>query len=92
MILAQIVRIPAEGVEAFQRFEDHVLPLLSKHGGRLERRLRSADNLTEIHIVWFSSQEALQQYMDDPERAQHLHLRDQSRATSELIDVTDVPV
>ncbi len=92
MILAQIVRIPPEGVAAFQRFEDHVLPIMPKHGGRLERRLRSADGLTEIHIVSFPPPEALQQYLADPERTQHLPLREQSGATSELIDVADVPV
>jgi uncharacterized protein (DUF1330 family) len=78
-------------VEAFQRFEDHVLPLMSKHGGHLERRLRSADSLREIHVVFFPSPDALQQYMDDPERRQHLHLREASGATSELIEMTTVP-
>lgn len=89
--MAQIVRVPTDGVEAFQRFEEQVLPIMPKHGGRLERRLRSADSLTELHIVSFPSREALQQYLDDPARKDHLHLREQSGASFEIIDVTDVP-
>ena len=90
MTLVQIVRIPAEGIDAFREFESHVLPLMPRHGGRLERRLRSADGQTEIHIVSFPSADALQRYMADPGRAQYLPLREQSGATSELIEVTDV--
>ena len=38
----------------------------------------------------FPSAEALQRYIDDPERTRHLALREQSGAMSELIEVTDV--
>ncbi len=48
MLLVQTVRIPASGVEAFQRYESRVLPLMSKYGGVLERRLRTADALSEL--------------------------------------------
>ncbi len=34
-----VIHGPAEGVELFQRYEAAVLPLLSEHGGALERRL-----------------------------------------------------
>jgi hypothetical protein len=36
-----VIHIPAEGVELFQRYEAAVLPLLSAHGGSMERRLPS---------------------------------------------------
>ena len=88
--LVQVVRIPASGVEAFQRFESHVLPLMPKHGGKLERRLRGDDGRTEVHVISFTSREGLQAYMDDPERAQYVPLKEQSGATSELIEMTDV--
>ncbi len=90
LTLVQVVRIPAGGVEAFQRFESHVLPLMPKHGGVLERRLRGDEGRTEVHVISFPSREALQAYMGDPERARHVRLREESGATSELIEVTDV--
>ncbi|HLB22845.1 MAG TPA: hypothetical protein VJP07_02005 [Dehalococcoidia bacterium] len=90
LTLVQIVRIPAEGIEAFQRFESRVLPLMPKYGGVLERRLRGDDGRTEVHVISFPSREALQRYMDDPERTQYVSLKDQSGAVSELIEMTDV--
>lgn len=36
-----VARLPAEGVTSFRRYESAVLPLLAKHDGSLERRLRS---------------------------------------------------
>jgi uncharacterized protein (DUF1330 family) len=91
MLLVQIVRIPAEGVADFQLYESRVLPLLPRHGGRLERRLRSADGRIEVHVVSFPSPEALEQYRNDPERTAQLPLLTRSGAARELIEVTDVP-
>lgn len=90
MTLVQIVRIPAEGVAAFREFESHVLPIMPRYGGRLERRLHSDDGTVEVHIVSFPSAEALERYTSDPDRVRHLPLRDASGASSELIEVTDV--
>lgn len=90
MLLVQTVRIPASGVEAFQRYESYVLPLMRRLGGVLERRLRTADGETEIHIISFPSREALQHYLDHPERTAHLPLRDESGASFELVEVIDV--
>lgn len=90
MLLVQIVRIPAAGVEDFQRYESLVLPLLPKYGGVLERRLRSADGQIEIHVVSLPSQDALDRYRADPERQQHLALLERSGAITELIELMDV--
>jgi hypothetical protein len=90
MTLVQIVRIPADGIATFREFEVKVLPLLTAHGGSLERRLRSTDGSTEVHIISFPSREALDAYMHDPERLRHAPLKDASGAVSELIEVTDV--
>ena len=48
-----VARIPAAGVDAFQRYEAEVLPILAEHGAELERRLRSADGCTEVHVIGF---------------------------------------
>jgi len=89
MTLVQIVRIPPQGVAAFQEFESHVLPIMPRYGGRLERRLRNADGTVEVHVVSFPSAEALERYTNDPDRQRHLPLRDASGASTELIEVTD---
>ena len=90
MVLVQIVRIPAEGVDAFQRFESIVLPLMPNHGGGLLRRLRSADGGIEVHVLSFPSQEALDAYRTDPARLEHLPLLKESGAVAELLEMTDV--
>jgi hypothetical protein len=90
MTLVQIVRIPSEGVAAFQAFESRVLPLMKQFGGVLERRLRSADGQTEIHVLSFPSTEALDAYRNSEQRGEHLPLLEHSGALSQLIEVTDV--
>ena len=64
-----VARIPRAGIERFQRYEDAVLPLIVEHGGRLERRLRSAAGDVEVHVLSFAAPESLDAYLDDPRRA-----------------------
>ena len=90
MVYVLIIYLPADGVETFQRYEAAVLPLLADHQGSLDRRLRSADQLTEVHLVSFSSAEQFESYRNDPRRAEQSHLLDESRARIELYEVTDV--
>ncbi|MDM4777830.1 hypothetical protein [Micromonospora sp. b486] len=42
VLLVALVDLSAD-VDAGQRYEDAVLALLSRHGGELERRLRTGD-------------------------------------------------
>jgi hypothetical protein len=90
MLLVQTVRIPEEGVDAFRKFEATVLPLLAEHGGRLERRLRTLDGGTEVHVVSFSSPAGFEAYRADPRRQERLHLLHESQAATELLEVVDV--
>ena len=53
LTLVMLADVAGEGVEAFQRYEAAVLPLLDRHDGRLERHLRTADGQAEVHIVSF---------------------------------------
>lgn len=85
-----IVHVPAEGVELFQRYEAAILPLLPDHGGRLDRRLRSHDGQTEVHLISFPSAERFGEYREDPRRAQHSAWMDASGARVELYELTDV--
>jgi hypothetical protein len=90
MVCVLVIHLPADGVESFQRYESAVLPLLSDHHGRLDRRLRSADQRTEVHLVSFPSAEHLESYRNDPRRIAQSHLLEESGARTELYDLTDV--
>jgi hypothetical protein len=90
VVYVLVIHLPVDGVESFQRYEAAVLPLLSDHHGRLDRRLRSADERTEVHLVSFPSPEHFESYRNDPRRAAQSHLLDDSHARIELYDLTDV--
>jgi hypothetical protein len=90
LTLALIARVPPDGVAAFQSYESRVLPLLSEHGGRLERRLRSGDGTVELHIVAFAAADQLERFRADPRRAEAAPLLAQSRASTELLLLDDV--
>ena len=62
-----VADIPPGSEPAFQWYESLVLPLLARHGGRLERRLRTEEALNEVHIVSFESQDGYESYMADQE-------------------------
>lgn len=87
-----IARMPPAGVQQFQDYESNVIPLIARHGGRLERRLRTADELTEVHVIWFPSEEAFLDYRGDPERTAQVPLLVESGAVTELLELSDVAV
>lgn len=91
LTLVLIARLPPDGVAAFQAYEDRVLPLLAEHGGSLQRRLRSADALTEVHLVWFPSEASFTAYRSDPRRTEHAALLQAARAGIEVLALDDVP-
>jgi hypothetical protein len=88
--LCAIFRIPAEGVAAFRAYEDAVLPLLGEHGGRLDRRLRSADGRMEVHIVSFNDDAAFAAYRADERRKSRAQLLEASGASVDVVRVNDV--
>ena len=87
-----VARLPAEGIAAFEEYERRVLGLLGVHGGRLARRLRSADRLVEVHLVEFPSTEAFAAYRDDPRRGAHAELLEASGAATELLELYEASV
>jgi hypothetical protein len=90
LVLALIARIPLAGVEDFQAYEAHVLPLLAAYGGTLERRLRNADGRIELHVLRFASRDGLDRFRQDERRAAAAPLLQRSGATVELIELRDV--
>ncbi|SHN66777.1 hypothetical protein SAMN05660350_01443 [Geodermatophilus obscurus] len=90
LTLVMVADVAREGVETFQRYEAAVLPLLERHDGRLERRLRTADGQAEVHIVSFGSRAGYDAYIADPERADHRTLLEGVALTQRLLEVIDV--
>ncbi len=85
-----VADIHSDDVSAFQRYESLVLPLLARHGGRLERRLRTDDALNEVHIVSFESQEGYEAYMADGERQAHRAVLGGAEVAQRLLQMHDV--
>lgn len=83
-------KIPKTGLEKFNEYERKVLPLLKEYGARLDRRLRTADLLTEVHLLWFPSTQAFATYRNDTRRAEHSHLLVESGASIELLELCEV--
>jgi len=88
--LCAIFRVKLEGLAAFRAYEAAVLPLLRNHDGELERRLRSGDGTTEVHLIRFPSSAAFARYRADPGRAALAHLFVASGAVAEVLTVADV--
>jgi len=85
-----LVDLP-EGHEAVvQDYEDKVLELLPRHGGQLERRLRTEDSRLEVHYLSFASREGYLSFLADPDRAA---LRDEVAGvelTNRVLEVREV--
>src|SRR5215217_7480719 len=74
VLLAVLIDIPPEDAAIVLTYEDAVLPLLSRHGGRLQRRLRAIDQSAELHIISFDSREGQQAFATDPSRMQLMRI------------------
>ena len=90
LTLVMIAEIPSGAEAAFQAYESAVLRLLPRHGGRLERRLRSRDALTEVHVVSFDSQDGYESYLVDEERQSHRSLLDGFGIGQRVLQADDV--
>jgi len=89
--IVMIADVCVEAVQAFQDYERNVLPLLQRHDGRLERRLRTPNSLAEVHIVSFATRAGYESYMTDPERLSFRQLLDGVEVRQRLLEASDVP-
>ncbi|MEU4367791.1 GNAT family N-acetyltransferase [Micromonospora chersina] len=76
--------------EAGRRYEDDVLALLGRHGGRLERRLRTGDGRTEVHVIRFAARAGYDAFLVDPERVALRAALGDAAPTTRVLDVHDV--
>jgi uncharacterized protein (DUF1330 family) len=85
---------PVAGAEdQLVAYEDAVLALLPRHGGRLVSRLRAVDPGDggsapyEIHTIEFTDDDAFQSYLSDPQRQARSAQRDEAIARTEVVPV-----
>jgi len=74
-------------------YEDAVLALLPAHGGTVVSRVRNTEaneSATEVQVIEFVNDAALESFMADPARLALAPLRDQSVARTEIIRVTQL--
>ncbi|MFC0681225.1 hypothetical protein ACFFGH_25630 [Lysobacter korlensis] len=79
--------------EQLIEYEDAVLAMLPRHGGRVLGRMRTetvADAPLEIQIIEIRDFQSLQNYLRDPGRQALSWLRDTAIARSEMLEVTRV--
>lgn len=87
--LVALVEMAGGQVEAGRRYEDAVLSLLRRHGGRLERRLRTAEG-TEVHVIRFDSRTGYEAFLADPDRLAHRAALGDAAPVTRVLEVTEV--
>lgn len=85
-----LVELAAGRVDAGQRYEDAVLGLLGRHGGRLERRMRTTDGRTEVHLLRFASRAGYESFLADPERAAYRASLGDAAPVGRVLEVHEV--
>jgi hypothetical protein len=94
LFITQLIYLK-EGMEAiFHQFEDIAIPAISKYNGELLLRVRPSEDSFieaniekpyEIHLGEFATEEDFNNFMNDEERKQFLHLKEQSIKSVVLI-------
>lgn len=90
LLLVAIVEMVPERAAAGRRYEDAVLGLLDRHGGSVERRMRSTDSATEVHLIRFASRAGYESFMIDPDRLAHRDGAGDGAPRTRVIEVLDV--
>ncbi|MEP2669264.1 MAG: DUF1330 domain-containing protein [Cyclobacteriaceae bacterium] len=85
--ITQLIYIKEGQEDVFNQFEDIAIPTISKYNGRLLFRARPLENSFieininppyEIHLVEFNTETDFNEFLQDEERKQFLHLKEQS--------------
>ncbi len=95
--ITQLIYVIEGKEEVFNEFEAIAIPTISKYNGRLLFRLRPdkssfiekcVEEPYEIHLVEFSTENDFMNFMQDGDRKQFLHLKEQSIKSVLLIKGT----
>jgi len=92
--ITQLIYIQEGQQHLFHQFEDIAIPIILKYNGQLLLRIRPDDTSIieinmerpyEIHLVEFATEDDFKNFMQDEERKQFLHLKEQSIKAVTLI-------
>jgi hypothetical protein len=75
----------------FEAYEDKVLRLLDRYGGRIEMRVRAIDQSSETHLLYMPDARAFEGYRSDPEREAAQEDWRRCRASSTAKEVEVIP-
>jgi uncharacterized protein (DUF1330 family) len=87
LFITHIIYIKAGQENIFHQFENVAIPIISKYNGSLLLRMRPDENTIiesniekpyEVHLIEFATQKDFENFMQDDERKQFLHLKEQS--------------
>jgi len=90
LLLIAIVQMAPGGADQGREYEDFVLALLGQHGGALERRTRTPDAATEVHLIRFRSRTGYESFLADPQRAAYRERLGAAAPTTQVLEVQDV--
>jgi hypothetical protein len=90
LLLVAIVEMAPANAAAGQRYEDTVLGLLDRHGGCVERRMRSMDSATEVHIIRFRSRAGYESFIADPDRLDYRGRIGDAAPTTRVLEVREL--
>lgn len=90
LLLVAMVEMAPGHTEAGQRYEDAVLALLDRHGGSVDRRLRTGDSTTEVHVIRFRSRSGYEAFLVDPDRLDHRAALGAAAPTTRVLEVHEV--
>lgn len=88
-MLVAVVEMAPGSAEAGRRYEDAVLALLDRHGGAVERRLRTGDSTTEVHVIRFRSRAGYESFLVDPDRLAHRADLGDAAPTTRVLEVQE---
>ena len=92
--ITQLIFIEEGKEDVFLEFEDHAIPLIEKHNGRIIYRLRPSKESFileekelpyEVHFISFDSEKDLTDFMEDDRRLKFIHLKTESIKSTLLI-------
>ena len=97
--ITQLIYIKEGKEDIFHQFENIAIPIILKYNGQLLLRIRpdeasiietNIDTPYEVHLVQFATEDDFGNFMQDEERKQFLHLKEQSIKAVTLIKGTQI--
>jgi len=85
--ITQLIYLKEGQENIFHQFEDVAMPIIQKYNGKLLLRIRpentsiieaNIESPYEIHLVEFETENDFKNFMQDEERKQFVHLKNQS--------------